>query len=226
MHSEGGYFCTNNKVKYLSEKAVHILHIISSPRAGASYSIKLGKGIVEKLRVAYPDSTVQVRDLATQPFPHLEESHLDAFNAPVEAHSPAQQAAVRHSDEAIAELLAADVVVIGVPLYNFNIPSTLKAWIDHITRAKITFRYTPNGPQGLVQNKKIYLAVSSGGIYSQGPGAGNDFANPYLTMVLGFLGMTDVTVVRAEGTKIAGVQDNALGKALDSVVIETEVVPV
>jgi FMN-dependent NADH-azoreductase len=199
---------------------MHILHLISSPRAGASYSIKLGNGLVEKLQAAYPGSTVRVHDLAAGPFPHLEERHLDAFNAPAEAHSPAQQAAVRHSDEAIEELRWADLIVIGVPMYNFNIPSTLKAWIDHIARARITFRYTANGPEGLIQGKKVYLAATSGGIYSQGPGAANDFAIPYMKNVLGFLGMHDVTVVRAEGTKIPGLQDVALEKALNSVVIE------
>jgi FMN-dependent NADH-azoreductase len=148
--------------------------------------------LVDKLQAAYPGSAVRVpdlaagpfpvvpsslvkvvtvvHDLAAGPFPHLEKSHLDAFNAPVETHSPAQQAAVRHSDEAIRELLWADIIVIGMPMYNFNIPSTLKAWIDHIARARITFRYTASGPEGLVQGKKVYLAASSGGIYSQGPG--------------------------------------------------------
>lgn len=200
---------------------MNILHIISSARAGASYSIRLGNGIVEKLQAAYPGSTVRVRNLATQPFPHLEESHLEAFNAPVESHSPAQQAAVRHSDEAIGEVMAADVIVIGVPLYNFSIPSTLKSWIDHIIRAKITFRYTASGPEGLIKGKKVYVAASSGGVYSEGPGAANDFAIPYLNVVLGFLGLTDITVVRAEGTKIPGLLENALEKALDGVVIET-----
>jgi FMN-dependent NADH-azoreductase len=199
---------------------MHILHLISSPRAGASFSIKLGNGLVEKLQAAYPGSTVRVHDLAAEPFPHLEERHLDAFNAPAQAYSPAQQVAVRHSDEAIGELLWADIIVIGVPMYNFNIPSTLKAWIDHIARARITFRYTASGPEGLVLGKKVYLAASSGGIYSQGPGAVNDYAIPYLKKVLGFLGMQDVTVVRVEGTKIRGVQDEALEKALNNFVIE------
>jgi FMN-dependent NADH-azoreductase len=199
---------------------MHILHLISSPRAGASFSIKLGNGLVEKLRAAYPGSTVRVHDLAAGPFPHLEAQHLAAFSTPAEAHSPAQQAAVRHSDEAIAELLWADIIVIGVPMYNFNIPSTLKAWIDHIARVQVTFRYTAGGPEGLVHGKKVYLAASSGGIYSQGPGVANDFAIPYLTNILGFLGMHDVTVVRAEGTKIPGVLDKALEKALNGFVVE------
>lgn len=201
---------------------MHILHIITSPRAEASFSIKLGNGIIDKLRAAYPDSTVQVRNLATNPFPHLEESHLNAFNAPPESYSPAQQAAVRHSNQAIDEILAADVIVIGAPLYNFNIPSTLKAWIDHISRARITFRYTPNGPEGLIHGKQVYIAAASGGIYSEGPGLMNDFAIPYLKVVLGFLGMTDVTVVRAEGTKIPGILETTLANALARVVINAE----
>jgi FMN-dependent NADH-azoreductase len=199
---------------------MHILHLISSPRAGASFSIKLGNGLVEKLQTAHPGSTVRVHNLATEPFPHLEEKHLDAFNSLGQAYSSAQRAALRPSEEAIEELQWADTIVIGVPMYNFGIPSTLKAWIDHITRARITFRYTASGPEGLVHGKKVYLAASSGGIYSQGPGAVNDFAIPYLIKVLGFLGMRDVTVVRAEGTKITGVQDKALEKGLNSVVIE------
>ncbi len=199
---------------------MHILHLISSPRGENSFSIKLGNGLVEKLQAAYPDSTVTVHNLASQPFPHLEESHLNAFNAPAESYSPAQQAAVRHSNEAIEELLAADIIVIGVPLYNFNIPSTLKAWIDHIARAQITFRYSAAGPEGLVLGKKVYLAASSGGVYSQGPRSNLDFAVPYLKTVLGFMGLTDITVVRVEGTSIPSLQGNVLENALNTFVVE------
>ncbi|CCH52898.1 FMN-dependent NADH-azoreductase [Fibrisoma limi BUZ 3] len=199
---------------------MNILHVVSSPRGDASYSIKLGNGLIEKIQAAYPDSIVRVRDLANQPLPHMGENLLEAFFTPSEVHSPAQQAAVRHSDEAIRELLEADVLIIGVPMYNFNIPSTLKAWIDHITRARVTFRYTPSGPEGLVQGKKVYLAIASGGVYSEGPGVANDFAAPYLKTVLSFLGMTDVTLVRAEGIKIPDLQESALEKALNSVQLE------
>lgn len=195
---------------------MNILHVISSPRGAASFSIKLGQGLVEQLQAAYPGSPVTVRDLATQPFPQLEEAKLQSFFTPAEHRTPAQQEAARHSDDAIAELLAADVIVIGAPLYNFGIPSTLKAWIDHLCRTGQTFRYTEAGPEGLVQGKKVYIALSSGGIYSAGPLAGYDFVAPYLQTVLGFLGMTDVTVVRVEGTNMPGVQDTALAEALAS----------
>jgi len=196
---------------------MHILHIISSPRGGAAYSIQLGNGLVDRLLVANPGSTVQVYDLTNKPFPHMEEVYLQAINTPAEQHTSAQQAAVRHSDEAIAALQAADTIVIGAPMYNFGISSTLKAWLDHIVRARVTFRYTEQGPVGLVQGKKVYLAASSGGIYSEGPMVSYDFVVPYLKATLGTLGMTDLTVVRVEGTSIPGIQDTALEKALASI---------
>jgi FMN-dependent NADH-azoreductase len=198
---------------------MNILHIISSPRKGASASIKLASGIIEKLQAAHPGSHVVVHDLATNPFPHLEEAHLQSFFTPAESRTPEQAVAAKHSDDAIQEIKDADIIVIGAPLYNFGISSTLKAWIDHIARAGITFKYVDGAPQGLITGKKVYVAMSSGGIYSEGPSAGYDFVAPYLKAVLGFLGMTDVTVVRAEGLAIPGVQDTAVQKGLDSVTI-------
>lgn len=198
---------------------MNILHIISSPRKGESYSLKLGNGIVGKLQAANPGSTVQVRDLTINPLPHLEEAHLQSFFTPAESRTPEQQQAVRHSDEAIAEIMAADVLVIDAPLYNFGIPSTLKSWIDHISRAGITFRYTATGPEGLIKGKKAYVAMASGGIYSEGAYASYDFVAPYLKAVFGFLGVTDLTVARVEGTSIPDLQPTALQKGLDSVSI-------
>ncbi len=195
---------------------MNILHVISSPRKSASYSIQLGEGIIDKLQAAYPGSTVQVRDLATNPFPHLEEAKLAALFTPADQRTPDQQAAAKHSDEAIAEVMAANIFVIGAPLYNFGIPSTLKAWIDHIARAGITFRYTASGPEGLVTGKKVYVAMSSGGVYSEGYLVSYDFVAPYLRTILGFMGMTDVTVVRVEGTLDADAAPAALAKALAS----------
>ena len=200
---------------------MNILHIISSPRS-ESFSLQLGNGIVEKLQVAHPGSTVQVRDLGSTPLPHLDKAHVQALRTQPENRTPAQRQAVRSSDEAIAELQAADVLVIGVPLYNFGIPSTLKAWIDHIVRASVTFRYTATGMEGLVLGKKVYLAVASGGVYSAGPWAAKDFVVPYLQAVLGSLGLTDVTVARAEGTSMPGLQETALATGLASVALETE----
>lgn len=196
-----------------------ILHLISSPRGNAFFSIKLGNAIVEKLQAANPDSTLTTHDLTNTPFPHLEEVHINSFFTPQENHTAEFTEAIKHSNEAIAELKDADVIVIGAPLYNFGIPSTLKAWIDHIARAGQTFSYSEKGPEGLVKNKKVYLAISSGGVYSEGPMKPFDFTESYLRSVLGFMGMTDITAYRAEGVSIPDLKDMALDKAIESISI-------
>ncbi len=194
-----------------------ILHLISSPRNEASFSIKLGKTVVDKLLAAHPGSTVKEHNLAKTPFPHLEEVHLNSFFTPKENLTPELTKAIKHSDEAIAEIMDADVIVIDVPMYNFGIPSTLKAWIDHIARAGKTFKYSEKGPEGLVQNKKVYLTIATGGIYSEGPMKAYDFTEPYLRTVLGFLGMTDVTTFRVEGMNMPELKDQALEKAIAAI---------
>ncbi|MEX8547683.1 MAG: FMN-dependent NADH-azoreductase [Mucilaginibacter sp.] len=196
-----------------------ILNLISSPRGGASFSIKLADAIIEKLQAANPGSTVKVHDLVKTPFPHLEEVHLNSFFTPKENHTPEMTEAIKHSDQAIAEITDADVIVIGVPMYNFSIHSTLKAWIDHLARAGKTFQYTANGPEGLVKNKKVYLAIATGGVYSDGPMKAYDFTEPYLRTVLGFLGMTDVTAFRVEGVNMPDLKDQALEKAIASITV-------
>jgi len=197
-----------------------ILHIISSPRGAASMSIKLGNAIIEKVQATHPGSTVTESNLVQKQFPHLEEVHLTAFFTPAERRSEENLAAIRHSDEAIAEIQNADIIIIGVPVYNFSIHSTLKAWLDHIARAGITFEYGENGPQGLIEGKKVYLAVASGGIYSEGVMKAYDFATPYLKSLLGFLGMTDVSIFRVEGVSMPVVQDTALEKGIESILID------
>jgi FMN-dependent NADH-azoreductase len=196
-----------------------ILHLISSPRGETSFSIKLGNAVVEKLQAAHPGSTVKVHDLIKTRFPHLEEVHIQSFFTPAEQRSPELVEAVRHSDEAIAELKEADIIVIGAPVYNFNVHSGLKAWLDHIVRAGVTFRYTENGPEGLLTGKKVYLAIASGGVYSDGPMKPYDFTDPYLRFVLGFIGMTDVTTFRVEGLSKPELKDSALEMALQSIAI-------
>jgi FMN-dependent NADH-azoreductase len=194
-----------------------ILHIISSPRGEASLSIKLGNAIIEKIRAAYPDSTVKERNLVEQHFPHLEEAHLTSFFTPVENRSAANIAAVKHSEDAIEEILHADIIIIGAPLYNFSIHSSLKAWIDHIVRAGVTFKYDENGAEGLIKGKKVYIALSSGGIYSEGPMKPLDFSEPYLKTILSFIGLADITIFRVEGSSIPGMQDLALEKGISSI---------
>jgi FMN-dependent NADH-azoreductase len=196
-----------------------ILMIESSPRKEASFSRKLTQAIGDKLKEKYPGASINIRDLASHPSPHLEESHLAAYFAPPEKQSAADLLAIQHSQELITEILEADVIIIGTPVYNFSIPSVLKAWFDHLARAGKTFKYTANGPEGLVKGKKIYLAIASGAIFSEGEMKSYDFVEPYLRVVLGFLGMTDVTTIRVEGVAIPGLKETALERAVASIAI-------
>lgn len=146
-----------------------ILNLVSSVKGDDSFSIRLSNAVLEKIKSIYPDSTVHTRDLSKSPFPHLEETVFTSFYTPEEKRTVELKEAVLHSDEAIGELMEADITVIGVPIYNFGIPSTLKAWIDHVARSGVTFQYTNGRPEGLVKNKKVYLSIASGGVYSEGP---------------------------------------------------------
>lgn len=196
-----------------------ILHIISSPRGDASISTQLGYAIVEKVKQANPGSTVNEVNLVKKQFPHLEEAQLVSFFTPADNRTAEHLEAIKNSDNAISDIMEADIIVIDTPLYNFGIPSGLKAWVDHIARAGVTFSYDANGPKGLVEGKKVYIALASGGIYSDGPMQNYDFVAPYLKSVLGFLGMSDLTVFRAEGTSYPDLKDQALQKAIDSVTL-------
>lgn len=197
-----------------------ILHLISSLQGNQSYSIKLGEAIIKKIQEKYPDSILEEVNLVDLEVPHLNPDILRSFFTPGDQLTADEKKSIRYSDEAVKQLLGSDIIVIGAPLYNFTIHTALKAWIDHITRAGITFGYGESGPIGLVTGKKVYVAMSSGGIYSEGPSKANDFVAPYLKAFLGFLGMKDVTVYRAEGLKVPGVKEHALEKAIDSIVID------
>ena len=196
-----------------------ILHLISSPRGPESLSIKLAEATISKIQQQYPGSTVDTVNLIETNVPHLDTAHLRSFYTPEEQLTPEDQDAIYYSDQAISQLIAADIIVIGAPLYNFGIHSSLKAWIDHIARAGKTFSYSEKGPEGLVKNKKVYIAMSSGAVYSEGLYKTYDFVSGYLTSVLGFLGMTDLTVFRVEGVNIPGIKENALDKAIESIVL-------
>jgi len=198
----------------------HILHLKSSIQGTISYSIKLGDAIVEEIKLKYPDSTVEELNLVDVDIPHLKPEVLRTFFIPSDQLTEEEKASVALSDALVKQLLSADIIVIGAPLINFTIHSSLKAWIDHITRAGITFGYNENGPIGMVTGKKVYVAMSSGGVYSEGPGKANDFVAPYLKAFLGFLGMTDLTVFRAEGLKVPGIKDQAFARAVESITID------
>jgi FMN-dependent NADH-azoreductase len=194
-----------------------ILNIISSPRGANSYSFQLADALLDKLKTKYPGSEIKTVNLVEKHFPHLEESHLASFFTPVQQHSEKDKEAIRHSNEAVGEIMDADIVVIGAPMYNFTIPSSLKAWIDHIVRAGVTFSYSEKGAEGLVKGKKLYLILSTGGVFSEGPMKAHDYMEPYLRFILGFIGLVDITTLRVEGTAYPDQKDTALEKAIHAI---------
>jgi len=175
---------------------MNILQINSSARTVGSHSTRMANDIAARLQAANPSAALTLRDLGRTPHPALDEATLQALFTPAEQRTPAQNARVAQDGELIAELQAADVVVLGVPMYNFGVPAALKNWIDAIARAGVTFKYTDKGPVGLLQGKKLYVALARGGLYRDTPA---DTQVPYLKTLLGFLGMTDVQFVYAEG---------------------------
>lgn len=199
---------------------MNILQINSSARAENSHSTRLANIIVERLNAAQPQAALTVRDLGRTPHPMLDETALQALFSPAAQRTPEQAARVALDDALIAEIQAADVIVLGVPMYNFGVPAQLKNWIDAIARVQVTFRYTDKGPQGLLTGKKVYVALTRGGLYRNTP---NDTQTPYLQTVFGFLGMTDVRFVYAEGLAMgADAEQNALASAysqIDEVVL-------
>jgi FMN-dependent NADH-azoreductase len=176
-----------------------LLHINSSVRNEGSISRQLSAEFLEKWKAAEPGARIVERDVAAHPLPHLTEQTVGAFFTPAEQRSPEQARAVELSDKLVAELNAADVFLIGAPMYNFSVSSSLKAWIDHVARAGLTFKYTESGPVGLLQGKKVYVFTSRGGVYSQGPAKVMDFHETYLRGILGFIGLTDITFIHTEG---------------------------
>lgn len=197
-----------------------ILQINSSIMGEKSYSRKLGNAIVEKIKVKYPDSTLEQLDVVESNIPHLTPETLNVMFTPEEHQTDEVRQTLELSDKLVKQLFECDILVIGAPLINRTIHSSLKAWIDHITRRGITFGYNSDGlPIGFVSGKKVYIAMSSGGIYTDEQGKPNDFVAPYLKSFLGFLGMTDLTVFRAEGLHIPVIQDTALEKGINSIVI-------
>ncbi|KPH15241.1 FMN-dependent NADH-azoreductase [Chryseobacterium sp. ERMR1:04] len=198
-----------------------ILHLKSSLLGKESYSVKLGNAIIEKIQEKYPNNELEELDLVEMKMPHLTPEVLHTFFIPAEKLNENEKESICLSDQLVTQLMLSDIIVIGAPLINFTIHTSLKAWIDHITRPGITFGYGENGlPVGKVTGKKVYIAMSSGGVYSEAPGNTNDFVAPYLKAFLGFLGMTDVTVIRAEGLKVPGLKELAMEKAIESIKID------
>ena len=173
-----------------------LLQINTSLNAHQGNSSQLADRFVSAWKASHTDGNVVVRDVGAEPIPHLDADRFGAFLAKPEDRTPAQQAVAAFSDALIEELKAADVIVLGLPLYNFGIPSTLKSWIDHIARAGVTFRYTETGPVGLLTGKKVYIFAARGGKYAGTP---LDTQTNYIRDFFAFLGMSDIEFVYAEG---------------------------
>lgn len=173
-----------------------ILQINASARAESGNSTRLANTVTAHLKNRHPVAEVEVRDLAKNPLPILDEAGVTALFTPADQRTPEQVARISLDEAMIARVQAADVLVLGVPMYNFGVSVQLKSFIDSIARAGVTFRYTEAGPEGLIKGKRVYVACARGGVYRDTPA---DSQTPYLRQVLGFLGMTDVEFIYAEG---------------------------
>lgn len=194
-----------------------ILHIEVSPNKDQSASRKVGKVLVEGLQKKHSGSIIKNRDLNSETLPHISGEVIGAAYTPEDKRTSEQQRAIAQSDELVDELLGSDVIVIATPMWNFGVPSVLKAWIDHIVRVGRTFSFSEKGPDGLVKNKKVYVVVSSGSVFSEGDYKAFDFVAPYFKAVFGFLGTTDVEIIRVEGTNNPNTSANAIQKAITAV---------
>jgi FMN-dependent NADH-azoreductase len=179
------------------------LQLNSSLHGADSLSSRLASQFIETLALAERSAgatdaspSVVVRDLANQPLPHLTAERFTAFVTAPEQRTHDQAGIAAESDVLVAELAAADVIVIGLPMYNFGVPSTLKAYFDHVARAGVTFRYTANGPEGLLRGKRAYVIATRGGRYAGTP---SDLQSAFVRQFLGFIGITDVEFIYAEG---------------------------
>ena len=185
-----------------------LLKIQTSLFQNDGQSSQLAEAFASQWLANNPGARIVSRDLAAEPTPHLDLARFQAFTTPAEERTDEQRAVAEYSDQLIEEIKAADVLVLGIPMYNFSVPSTLSTYFDHIARAGITFNYTPNGPQGLLTGKKAYVFITRGGLY------GEDHAqSAYVRQFLGFIGITDVEIIHAEGLAMS---EESKEQALDS----------
>ena len=189
---------TRNQLKGMTMKT--LLQIRSSIFSDNGQSSQLANRFVEAWKKANPGGKVVVRDLAREPVPHLDGARFGAFLAKPDARTPEQAEVIRYSDALIQELKDADVVVLGLPMYNFGIPSTLKAYFDHVARVGVTFKYTDKGPVGLLTGKQAFVFAARGGLYAGTP---RDTQTGYVRDFLAFIGLDDIEFVYAEGLAIS-----------------------
>ena len=191
------------------DSKLKVLRVDSSGRSDGSVSRKLTGELVEGIEQRCGPVEIVGRDLSSG-IAHVDQEWIEANFTPAETRTAAQAAKLSFSDALVAELKVADIIVIGMPIYNFGVPASLKAWVDMIARARLTFRYTENGPVGLLKGKKVFLVVASGGVQV---GSTVDFATPYMRHALRFVGITDVEVIAADQQATRG--DDSLSGARD-----------
>ncbi|MCI2424268.1 NAD(P)H-dependent oxidoreductase [Saccharopolyspora sp. K220] len=194
---------------------MNLLAIDVSPRLDNSYSRNVSSHLVASL--SSPDTVVVRRDLAAEPPPHLDAVFLDAYLTPSTARTEAQRDALAYSDMLVDEFLAADTIVISTPMWNFGVPSTLKAWIDHIVRLGRTVDIRNGSFEGLAFGRKMYVVVGSGDLYTRGPLAMMDMLTPSIRAAFSFIGLHDIEFIRVEGTNVPGSRTNALPRAIAEV---------
>jgi FMN-dependent NADH-azoreductase len=187
-----------------------LLHIKTSLFGDHGQSAQLAKSFVDKWLEENEDGIVIERDLASDPVPHLDAYRVTALNSPADERDAEQGAVVEFADTLLAEVKSADTIVIGLPMYNFNIPSQLKSWFDHLARAGVTFHYTEQGPVGLIEDKPVYLVATRGGLYAE---QGQDFQVDFVKQFLGFIGLKDTRLVLAEGLAMDTHRDQSLEQA-------------
>ncbi|MDZ8030048.1 FMN-dependent NADH-azoreductase [Nostoc sp. DedSLP04] len=193
---------------------VNILHIDSSPRGERSHSRELSKEFVSAWKAAHPEDAIAYRDLGHHPVPHVDEAWIAAAFSPPETHTPELTEAIRISDELVDEFLAGDRYVFGVPMYNFNIPSTFKAYIDQIVRINRTVALDAQGFRGLVEGKKAVIITARGGDFSAtSPAVAYDFQEPYLRTIFGFIGLTDIQFINANSLNEGDARTQSLSEA-------------
>ncbi len=194
---------------------MNILIVNSSAQGEASVSNRLTRQLADRAAEADPGATIVTRDVGGAPIPHLVAETVAGIRGT--AVSDAEKQAQALSDALIEELRDADLIVIGAPMYNFGMSSTLKAWFDHVLRARLTFRYTENGPEGLLKGKRALVVETRAGVYSEGPAAVMDSQEPHIRTLLNFMGITDVRFVRVEGLAFG---EDAAARAIDNAVAE------
>jgi FMN-dependent NADH-azoreductase len=181
-----------------------LLLINASPRGDQSVSRKVSRHLVERIRASEGKLQVRERDLTSTELPYLSQELIGAFYTPADKRGEEQRSLLRVSDVLVDELSSADIVVLAAPVWNFNLPASVKAWVDLVSRVGKTFSYTAEGPQGLLKSRPFYIVKSSGGVFSEGPAKAMDFYEPYLKSVLAFMGLTDLVFIRVEGLSQAG----------------------